>query len=238
MKFVLVVWLGLLWLTSSARAQSKPAPRFAGMNNTPVSLESLLREMTDAGSLAKWPTSAYTAHEASSYDRATVAENQPGWWANNDFSQYIRSEENDGRKEEVLMDADGPGAIVRFWLTAGSPKKGTLRIYLDGSASPTFTFTGFDLKTGGFSLPPALLYTHESYSANMGGSTSYLPLPYAKHCKVTWEEGEHPGQRYYQIHYRTYQPGTPVKTITLAQLSAAQSLLESTGRILETSTLR
>ena len=38
--------------------------------------------------------------------------------ATNDNTQYIRKEETDGRQESVMMEADGPGAIVRFWLTA------------------------------------------------------------------------------------------------------------------------
>jgi len=38
-----------------------------------------------------------------------------------------------GRKEHVMMDIAGPGAIVRIW--SANPA-GTLRIYLDGAATP------------------------------------------------------------------------------------------------------
>lgn len=83
-----------------------------------VNLKSLLEEMTDPDSVARWPEPAFTCKQSSSYDRAKVAPDKPGWFANNDNTQYIRKEEADGRQESVMMEADGPGAIVRFWLTA------------------------------------------------------------------------------------------------------------------------
>ena len=43
----------------------------------------------------------------------------------------------DGRREFVLVDTDGPGAITRFWVTvAAYSDKGTLRFYLDNQEVP------------------------------------------------------------------------------------------------------
>src|SRR5262245_43819742 len=95
-----------------------------------ITIESLLREMTDFKTVAHWPSPEFKLSQCSSYDRAEVAPDKPGWFANNDFSQYIRSEKQDGRTELVMMDADGPGCITRFWLTTVKNKRGTLRIYL------------------------------------------------------------------------------------------------------------
>ena len=80
-----------------------------------VSLDSLLGEMTDRTALAQFPDPAYTCTQASSYDPKSVSADQPGWFANGDRSQFIREETNDGRTEWVMMDAKGPGAIVRFY---------------------------------------------------------------------------------------------------------------------------
>ena len=98
---------------------------------TPVTLNSLLKEMVDFSAVARWPEPAYTCRQCSSYDRAEVAPDKPGWFANSDFSQYIRTEQHDGRQEQVMMDAAGPGSMARFWLTTVTNKKGKLRIYLD-----------------------------------------------------------------------------------------------------------
>ncbi|MEI6234226.1 MAG: DUF2961 domain-containing protein [Planctomycetota bacterium] len=196
---------------------------------TTISFDSLLHEMVDVDSIARWPEAEFTCKQASSYDRAKVAPDKPGWFANNDNTQYIRSEENDGRKEHVMMDAEGPGALVRFWLTAGGEKVGVLRVYLDGEASPALSFPAFDLLQGDLNIGAPLARGHPGYTLKGGGNTLYLPIPYAKHCKVTWEE-KSKGQRYYQINYRTYSLGTEVKTFALTQVETAKGLIEKINR--------
>jgi hypothetical protein len=78
----------------------------------PVTLDCLLREMVDPNAVACWPLPEFTCRQSSSYDRAKVAPNQPGWFANHDFSEFIREEQRNGRKEQVMMDADGPGSAL------------------------------------------------------------------------------------------------------------------------------
>src|SRR5690606_26564613 len=83
-----------------------------------ITIESLLREMVDRETLARFPQPAYTCRQASSYDRDAVSPDDPKtWFANWDRSQFVRIEEKDGRKEYVMMDQAGPGAIVRIWAT-------------------------------------------------------------------------------------------------------------------------
>lgn len=195
-------------------------------------LDSLLQEMVDVESIARWPEAEFVCKQVSSYDRAKVAPDKPGWFANDDHTQYIRTEENDGRKEHVMMDADGPGALVRFWLTAGGEKAGVLRIYLDGQSTPTLRFDAFDLLQGNLNAGAPLAQPHPGYSAKSGGNNLYFPIPYAKHCKVTWEEKSH-GQRYYQINYRSYTRGTAVTTFTLPQVEASRTLIDTVNRTLE-----
>ena len=81
----------------------------------PVTLSSLLAEMVDRTAVARWPDPAYVCTQFSSYDRAsTSADDAATWFANGDYSQFLRVEENAGRKEWVLVDAEGPGAVVQF----------------------------------------------------------------------------------------------------------------------------
>ena len=204
----------------------------AGLQAAEVTLDSLLREMADYGAVARWPQPEFTCKQASSYDRAKVAPDKPGWFANGDNTKYIRSEENEGRKEQVMMEADGPGAIVRFWLTAGGNKQGVIRIYLDGNTAPAVTFTEFDLLKGDLKISAPLAQAHPGYRPNFGGNTLYFPIPYAKHCKVTWEE-KSKSARYYQINYRTYTPGAAVTTFALPQVEASRALIDSVNRSLE-----
>jgi len=144
-----------LAMISSIRAES-PAP---------VTLTSLIAEMTDGTSVAKWPDPAFTCLQASSYDRRTVAPDRDGWFANDDHTQFIRDEVTEGRKERVMMDADGPGSIVRFWLTTVKNKHGVIRIYLDGAAAPALTFPAYDLMSGTLGLKEPMVIPHPGYTA-------------------------------------------------------------------------
>ena len=191
-----------------------------------VTLESLLDEMVRYDVVARWP--GFTCRQASSYDRATVAPDKPGWFGNTDNSQFIRVEDRDGHREHLMLDADGTGAVVRFWLTTDANRAGVLRFYFDGAERPGLEIPGFDLLAGGLDVERPLLAPHPNYAPGKpGGNTLYLPMPYAKHCKIAWEERT-PGNmppRYYQINYRTFAPGTEVETFSRAQLDAARDAI-------------
>ncbi len=197
-----------------------------------VTLGSLLKEMVDYNAVARWPQPEFTMKQASSYDRDSKSPDQPGWFANQDQNQFIRDEMFQGRIERVMMDADGPGCLVRFWLTTDQNKHGTLRIYLDGAEKPALVFPAFDLLGGDLQLAAPLAQPHPGYRAEGGGgNTLYLPIPYAKHCKVTWQEASH-GSRYYQIGYRTYVSGTLVQSFTRENFESLQPLIQSVNTTL------
>jgi hypothetical protein len=199
-----------------------------------VSLTTLLKELTDPASVASFPNPSYVLKQVSSYDRHSVSPGQPGWFANEDHTNFLRSEINDGRKEYVMMDENGPGAIVRFWETTFK-RPGTLRIYFDHEKSASLVVPGYDLMKFPFPLGRGLLAPHSSYEPlAKGGSTLYLPLPYKKHCKVTWEDPEKNivEKRYYQINFRRYQPGTDVETFTAKLFESNKKLIGNTDSIL------
>ena len=189
-----------------------------------VSLESLLDEMVNRSNLASFPNPAYTCKQASSYDRGATDPDKPGWFSNADWSNFIRSEENDGREEWVMMDAEGPGAIVRWW-AVGEWKnyKGIIRIYIDGSTTPTIALR-IDELVGGEALVGPPLSEVRALGRNL-----YLPIPYAKRCKVTFDRPPHHQTKkpedmlFYQINYRTYPSETKVESITRAGLEKAKA---------------
>lgn len=191
-----------------------------------VTLESMLNEMIDPAALARWPSPAYTCGQASSYDRATKSPgDQEGWFANSDWSKFIRSEERGNRREWVMLDVDGPGAVVRFW-TGGRPAIGNIRFYLDGAAEPALVAPMQRLFTGKNEVPHPLAVENPKEAGNL-----YLPVPYAKHCTVTYEEmnpqnpAAVPEGRWYNVEYRTYAPGTSVRTFTMADLAKSRKAM-------------
>jgi hypothetical protein len=175
-----------------------------------ISVRSLLREMVDLSVLARLPNPPYVARAASSYDRRSVApDNNPdGWFANDDWASavrpnYVRVEEREGRREYVLMDAKGPGALVRIW--SASPA-GTLRFYFDGETKPEIEVAFDALLTGKGPIPEPFSYVAAK------GFNAYFPLPFQKGLKVTmdslvvknpWQEGMME-RIYYHLSYRSY----------------------------------
>jgi hypothetical protein len=210
---------------------------FSRAEEATITLQSLLRELIDYDHVARWPEPAFTCRQASSYDRASKTPDDPkGWFANGDQNQFIREERVGDHVEKVMMDADGPGAVVRFWITCGDEKEGKIRIYFDGADTPTIVVPSFDF-TNNAAIPAGkpLLTSHPGASPKgRGGNTLYLPIPYAKHCKVTWQEGETKRgfSRYYQINYRTYPGGTKVETYSPAVMEAAREVVEQVNRTL------
>ncbi len=174
-----------------------------------VTYRGLLEEMLNRESLTRLPDPWFDCRQASSYDRGSVsAADQAGWFANGDADKFVRVEERGGRKEWVMMDEAGPGAVVRIW--SANPK-GVLRVYLDGSETPVVEGPMADLlrssgQIGGVAVG-APLSAERSRGCNL-----YLPIPYAERCLITSDE---PGF-YYQVNFRSYEAGTAVETLTHA----------------------
>ena len=225
----LILWMGGL---------ISPA---TGLTQKAVTIESLLKEMVDRSERAKYPAPAFTCKQFSSYDRATVSKDAPGWFANDDRSMFIRVEKYGDRREFVMMDTEGPGAIVRFWMTfAGTNSgRGTMRIYIDDEAQPAIEGSAFDILSGNIvaSTPLATSVSELSPYANRGHNL-YFPIPYARHCKVTYESEnlreDDPGARrsgteavYYNINYRTYEPETKVISYSAQEMKKNQTLISA-----------
>jgi len=70
-------------------------------NHPAISFRTLLEELTDRSAIAQWPSPEFRSLQASSYNRASVAPDQPGWFADSDGVSWIREEMNNGKKEYV-----------------------------------------------------------------------------------------------------------------------------------------
>lgn len=201
-RFQCIGIAGLGWAAAAAAA--------------PVTLETLLDEMIDRDAIARWPSPPFVCRQFSSYDRQSDNPTNPAtWFANNDQRQFLRVEKTSGRREWVMMDAEGPGAIVRWWCTWKDPQ-GTLRIYIDDAPQPVVEGNDGAVISGGALVGPPLS------AERSRGHNLYLPIPYAKRCRVTWE-GPKEGPFYYQINYRAYAPGTDVESFTTAALARARA---------------
>ena len=189
----------------------------------PVTTAGLLQDMTDLSRMAEFPDPPFTCRQFSSYDRKSTdpaMATEANWFANGDFGQFLRVEETAGRKEHVMMDAAGPGAVVRIW--SANPD-GVLRVYLDGNPQPVIEAAMKDLLGGAFPGLPKPLAGERSRGWNL-----YFPIPYATRCKITCDK---PGF-YYHVNHRTYPAGTPVETFSAQSLAALQSPIAKVAAVL------
>lgn len=195
-----------------------------------VSMQSLLREIVDRKQLVEYPESIpYKAMQASSYNRASVSPDQPGWFADSDGVFCIRTEKNrEGETEWVLMEDKGPGVITKIWAVCfyyglDDTTGANLKIYLDGEEEPTINCNFFEFVKGeSFVKPPFAMETRRA-------GNSYLPIPYAKSCKVTMDKKVF----YNIISYRSYPQGTSVRTFSMDEYNQSQVLIDSVGHVLE-----
>ena len=173
--------------------------------------------------MARYPKTDFRLKQASSYDRSSKTPDDPkGWFSNFDRStsdkhhNFVRTEENNGRKEWVVMEDEGAGVITRFWVPwRNQLKPGTdivIRFYLDGASEPTIEGNMFELFQGKGLIPFPL--AHES----LRSAVSFFPIPYAKSCKVTMSD--HPF--FFQFTYREYKEEVDVKTFSMEDFRSAK----------------
>lgn len=201
--------------------------------NYDVTFGSLLDEMVDRDRMAMFPSPEYRLEQHSSYHRNSVTPEDPeGWFANRDRGHFIRTEENDGRTEWVLMEHRGPGAIARTWMPdpritpmvlrgrrEAPDSLGTLRVYLDGNPDPVIEGPTYDLFNG--TTITAYPFGHKSLSS----AVSFLPFPWAESVKITMDVAP----RFFIFTYRTYEAGTEVKTFSMEDLEDEKALMDAVG---------
>ena len=197
-----------------------------GSNAEAIDLKGLLTQMIDRSQIAEFPEPAFVCKQASSYCRKSEKPGTPEWYATGDCSQFIRCEEVGDRREWVMADIDGPGAIVRWWITQYK-YDGTIRVYLDGNEVPVLEGTGDEVvagKSGKYVGAPLS-------ERRAAGCNLYMPIPFAKHCKITYdglnmqETKKFADNIYYNINYVQYPEGTDVKTFTLDDLKTNAKLI-------------
>jgi hypothetical protein len=190
-----------------------------------VTFESLLAEMTDLEILARMPDLPYSCKQFSSYDRKSTDPavlTDENWFANDDRGQHLRVEERNGAQEHVMMEVEGPGAIVRIW-SANPEKAEIVRVYLDGAELPTIEMALTDM-LGGETAP----FVSPLSGERGEGWNMYFPIPYARHCKVTASKRDF----YYHVNYRTYEVGTRVETFSMALAEKHADLVQHTAAAL------
>ena len=80
----------------SAILSSLTLVAFQAFAAVPVTVETLLEEMTDRTRIAEYPATDFRCMQCSSYNRKAVARDKPGWFANADSSFFYGHQSEEG----------------------------------------------------------------------------------------------------------------------------------------------
>lgn len=195
-----------------------------------VSIESLLHEMMDRDALAKTSAIPFRVKQKSSYSIKAVSPNKPGWFDNND-SRVFRIDSTVTNKEYIVMDTEGPGAIVRFW-SAWNPQpkyfsNGTLRIYIDHSQEPQIEGSLEEIISSNKYIGEPLSQAVSPFLENgklYAGHNLYFPITFNKHIKITYQKGDDnvDDALYFKIDYRQYDRNVKVESYEKGALESGK----------------
>lgn len=174
-----------------SNAQIKPSG-----NKGTVSVASELKSLYDISELPAYQSGS-KIFQVSSYD--TTGGNDDGFSGKYSF---IRKEKNG---DLVILDAKGNGVINRIWTP--TPTDDTLDFYIDDTTKPAFSIKFRDLFSGN-----VFPFIQPLCGNEVGGFYSYIPIPFQKRCKIVYRG---PKLEFYQIQYRLYPEGTPVKNFSM-----------------------
>lgn len=208
----------------------------------PISLPALLQTLSEQDHLSYYPRPAYRLKQASSYDRRSILPGTQDWFANEDYTRFIRLDTSLHRPEYVMLESEGPGAVVRWWMTfAGEgARNGVLRIYIDYDTIPVIQDNVLHFMAGQGKVPYPLAAKVAPQSDTLHhGYNLYWPLLFAKHLKITLENRsitERNGRMipsiYYNINYRLYEPGVKVISYQVGDLERWKSMLEGAAQLM------
>jgi len=103
----------------------------------------------------------------------------------------------------VIADLKGPGTIYRFW-SGSTPSSDTIEFYFDGEKEPRIKLPYIDLYSG-----KAYPFVEPLCGYELGGYYCYLPIPYAKSCKILYCG---PEVHYFQLQYTQWPDSKPVES--------------------------
>ena len=207
-----------------------------------VSLQSLLAEMTDKRNITLYPSPYYNLKQFSSYDRKSDTVGGKGWFANDDYTQFLGVDSTHSRKEYVMFDSYGPGAVVRWWMTFSGEGSydGIIRVYIDNNNKPVVEDNVLNLLSGhALAGEPLSSSVSPETDRDKRGHNLYLPIPYSKHCRITYQceaiqitSNSRKPSIYYNIDYRLYEKNTKVISFSRKELDAAAGQIKNANAIL------
>lgn len=174
-----------------------------------VTFRSLLEELADPASLARWPSPEYRLRTSAGGIARDPEPTEPARGRESTF------------EECVLLDVEGPGALVALTLPAS--RKHRLRFYVDGGDSPTVETSPFDWSRG----RPFLDDLGDLSRSSEGRTTTRIPVPFARRLRVVATRSGDAAE--YAVSWREYDESVRVESFTATTLEDGASRVRASG---------
>ncbi len=137
-----------------------------------------------ATGLAQSPNSIRDLARLKDFRALRASSNHADWGSNDDSKRPIPAE------TVVIADLAGPGQVNHIWLTVaasdyGWPRLLRLRVYYDGSSSPSVDAPVGDFFAVGHGTERTVESLLVRNSSGGRSRNSYWPMPFRKACKIT-----------------------------------------------------
>ena len=179
----------------------------------------LVGRLTDLERLAEKPVPGEITGQQTSYDRASKYDAATGkyiaWDANGDGGGVI---ERYADGSVLMADIKGPGMLNHIW--SALAEQGHVKIYLDGSETPTIDLPFIDYFSGKVAPfnRPALVY-----KTTANGFNNWVPIPFQKSCRIV---GMKDWGAYYYFQFIQFPEGTQVPTFSMNLDAEANTALD------------
>ncbi|WOO40065.1 glycoside hydrolase family 172 protein [Rubellicoccus peritrichatus] len=200
-----------------------------------LTLEQLLREMTDLAHLTEFPKATYKTIQFASYDRRSSKPYEPGWYANEDgfggepvpnFEAILKEPGDDGVGEYLIGEVQGPGVICRLWT---AHIIGRIQVFLDECLTPIYDGEAVEFLQRPYQSLGGQSELDDSFSQRAAG---YFPIPFSKSCRIVWH-GKISDPHFYAVQVRCYPKGFPIECFQRDHLKQYATTIEDASRRLK-----
>lgn len=223
LKFSILVLLFFLAFPTSLFCQSSSS----------ITTGKLFEEMIDLEGLTRFPSPSYSMVQYSSYDHRSNLPGGPDWFANADgfggepipnFEKVLKEPNKAGIGEYLMVDEEGPGAIVRLWT---AQINGNLRVYIDDMKTPFYEGEADSFFRHPYdNFNEIEVINRERFNKTIyQRDASYAPIPFEKRIRIEWI-GDLQKLHFYQIQLRLYSQDAKIFSFQPEDINKYKNIID------------
>ena len=202
-------------------------------SSSSITTGKLFEEMIDLEGLTRFPSPSYSMVQYSSYDHRSNLPGGPDWFANADgfggepipnFEKVLKEPNEVGIGEYLMVNEEGPGAIVRLWT---AQINGNLRVYIDDMMTPFYEGEADSFFRHPYdNFNEIEVINRERFNKTIyQRDASYAPIPFEKRIRIEWI-GDLQKLHFYQIQLRLYSQDAKIISFQPEDINKYKTIID------------